>query len=302
MNVGFAKNLLDSLICPHDEANLVLQEESSSSTRAIFEGELMCVRCKKVYFIKNGILQLLSEQEKIEDLMKIEIKVRDQQTNEYDQRLALRYQKEIPSTLKMIGNLQGKKIIEYGCGTGRVTEILTSSVDLMLAVDFSLASLKLLSQKLKNRDNIGLVWADAVRFKTVANSFDFSLAIQFYEHIPSLDLRQLFLNNVHNSLNLNGDLVMSVYHQDLRRVKSKMPKEGRHQSGIFFHYFSFGELKKELKNIFTIKKHRIIDISLPGEKYLNFSTFLAGQFSRFLEFIPVLSKFGHLLLIRARKK
>lgn len=302
MSYCFSKKLLLALVCPHDQGKLNLIKTTKENSVGIFEGELSCQNCQQSYFIKFGILYLLPEQGQINTLMSTEMQVRDKQTTEYDKRLATRYYKEIPSTLAILGDLRGKKLIEYGCGTGRLTEIISQSAELVLAVDFSLISLQLLADKLKGKENIGLVWADAVNFKTIEHGFDLALAAQVYEHITTFKQRQFFLNNAKQSLRLGASLIMSVYHNDRRRIQQKLSQEGRHQSGIFFHYFLPLELRQELSSSFVVKKLKLIDITLPGESQLHLSLVWAGRLSRVVENLPVLNKFGHLLLVRADRK
>lgn len=301
MSLGFNKKLLQAIVCPQDKEGLSLTKIIRDNKEVIFEGELFCAKCQQKYYIKSGILYLLTQQAAMEDIMHAEMLARNKQTAEYDKRLVSRYQKEMPSTLKMIGNLQGKQVIEYGCGTGRVTSIMADSADLILAIDFSLDSLKFLAEKIQDQVNVGLVWADAVSFQTTDNFFDLGIAIQFYEHIPTVNLRHAFLNNLSKSLRFQGEMIMSVYHYDFRRDFKHEAKEGKHQSGIFFHYFSKQDLKKEIQKFFLIQKIKLIDITLPGEMRLNLSAPLAGKLSNLLEFIPGLNKFAHLLLVKARK-
>lgn len=304
MSIGFAKNLIPAILCPKDRAHLAVSKLAEANAKVIFSGELICSSCGQSYLIKSGILHLLSAQGRINELMSQEMQARDQQTAVYDQRLANRYEKEVPSTLKILGDINNKKIIEYACGTGRLTNIIATNALLVLATDFSLDSLLLLGKKLEDhsRDNIGLVWADAVHLQTSEHFFDIALAAQFYEHIISLDLRKNFLRNVKNTLVLNGSLIMSLYHQDLRRRQRALPQEGKHNSGIFFHYFLAKELSQELVDNFVVKNLRHIDIHLPGERHLRLSAKVAGKLSRLVENIPVLKQFGHLLLVKATRK
>lgn len=299
MPFGFSEKLIAATICQKDGGQLILNKIIQADDKKIINGDLRCVSCGKVYEIKQGILNLLDGQLGLDEILQTEIKARDIAAENYDKKLAGRYDKEIPSTIKELGELDNKKIIEYGCGTWRLTtEILSCSE--ILAVDFSRNSLLILADKIK-KENIGLVLADVSQLKTKENHFDLALAAQVLEHIPRLQQRKIFLENVFSSLRSGGRFVCSAYHQDLRRRLKKQTSEGRHQSGIFFHFFTSKEIFKEFTGIFKIKRNKIIDITLPLEVKFGLSKFFKGKVSRFLENIPVLNTLGHLVLVTAIK-
>ena len=295
MKYGFPKKLVEALSCSCGN-DLSITSFSESNEDFIYSGSLKCLSCGKEYNIKNGIVNFLNEQNDIGELMQDEIKARDQESFVYDQRLQSRYQKEIPSTLTKLGNLKDKKVIEYACGTGRITTEIVKDCKFLLASDFSLQSLIVLSKKLENSSNIGLILADVTQLKTKSNFFDIALATQFLEHIPKEEQRENFFNNVYDTLKKGGRLVLSVYHQDLRRVIRKEPKEGLHKTKIFFHYFSSKELRKDVGRLFKIIDLHPIDITMPLEVRLKLP-----DLSRFVEKIPFLNKLGHLLIVNAKK-
>lgn len=194
--------------------------------------------------------------------------------------MLLRYQKEVPSTIGQLGNFKNKKLIEFGCSTGRFTQKLLKCKNI-LAVDFSKESLVVLSQKLASQKNIGLVLADAIQLRTEDNFFEHVLVAKLLEHIPGKVVRQKFLKNIKSTLKNQGRFVCSAYYNDIRRRIKKKPAEGFHQGVIFFHYFSKKEIKEEFKPIFKINKMKIIDITLPLEARLGLTKYFKGHVSRF---------------------
>lgn len=301
MTCGFDKNLINSLICQQDNSVLCIKEIFKEDGHTIFEGLLICQKCSTIYDIKNGILNLLSQQDSLDQIMNTEIEARDKEAAAYDQRLAIRYDKEIPSTLKAIGRTKDKKLIEYGCGTGRLTTEIVPQGGQLLAIDFSQESLLILAQKLAGQNNIGLVLANAANIKTAPEFFDTALSFQFLEHVPGKDKRDAWLELVRQTLKNNGQFISTVYHYDLRKKLKKEEQEGKHSSGIFFHYFLASEIKSELKKYFKIKNIHPIDITLPLESRLKIPIKAAGRLSRLAEHIPFINKFGHLLIIHAAK-
>ncbi|MBT4349489.1 methyltransferase domain-containing protein [bacterium] len=302
MSCGFSKKLISDLVCQKDGAILSIDKITRENEQSVFDGQLVCATCQSHYEIKDGIVNLLIDKHDLEQLMQDEISARDKEAGQYDKRLSVRYYKELPSTFKKIGDCHNKKVIEYGCGTGRLTQELVTRCDQILAVDFSVKSLKLLADKFDNKDNIGLVLADATKFKSVNNSFDIALSFQFLEHVPTLEQRKTWLNSVHQTLIDGGLFISTVYHQSLRRRIKKQPQEGSHPFGIFFHYFFDKEIKDELKTYFNIVNLHPIDITLPLEARLNIPMKLAGLLSRLSEHIPIVNQLGHLLIVKAKNK
>lgn len=301
MIFGFPKNLVSAIICPHDQSPVAILEIALGDELAINRGQLRCPQCQAIYQIENGILNLLSGQSAMDQVMHAEIGARDKEAAIYDQKLSTRYYKEIPSTLKVIGPCQDKKIIEYGCGTGRLTIEIAPKCSQLLAIDFSQESLLILAKKLAGQQNIGLVLADSTQVKTAHQYFDTALSFQFLEHVIDKDRRAIWLSRVCDTLKNNGQFISTVYHYDLRRRIKKEIQEGRHSSGIFFHYFLAREIKTEFKKYFKIKKIHPIDITLPLESRLKLPAHIAGQLSRISEQIPFINQLGHLLIIYARK-
>lgn len=301
MSFGFSKNLVSSIICPHDQSPVAIMEIVLGDDLIINKGQLRCLHCQTIYQIENGILNLLSSQSAMDQVMNVEISARDKEAAIYDQKLSTRYHKEIPSTLKAIGPCQGQNIIEYGCGTGRLTIEIAPKCSQLLAIDFSQESLLILAKKLAGQQNIGLVLADSTQIKTAPGYFDMALSFQFLEHVIDKDRRAIWLFGVYDTLKNNGQFISTVYHYDLRKKLKKEAQEGRHSSGIFFHYFLAPEIKLEFKKYFKIKNIQPIDITLPLESRLKLSARVAGRLSRLAEKIPLINNLGHLLIIYARK-
>jgi len=289
-------------MCPKDNTNLEIDSETDNNKWVIFDGYLVCPKCRTRYEIKDGILDLEKNQDKIDDLLRDEIIARDKEANDYDRRLSARHNKEIPSTLKRFGNISGSNIIEYGCGTGRLTTEIAKKCKNILACDFSKKSLSILSEKLKGIENVGLVLADASQLKTALAYFDIAFSAQFYEHVPTNEKRLAFLKNVWDTLKQDGIFISTMYHQDLRRIIKKLPQTGRHPSGIFYHYFTSHEIKEEFKKYFKIIDLHPIDITLPLEARFDFLRTYGGLISRVFEKAPIAKNFGHLLIVKAQRK
>ncbi len=297
---GFPAQALEVLRCPYDGGLLAFS--GSVVEGVIFEGEIACSHDPShTYPIVNGILKLLSDLGNLDPTIISEMKARDRQSGEYDGRLLHRHDKELLSTLAAIGVVDKKRVIEYGCGTGRVTKYLLTA-ELIVAVDLSYDSLMILFDKLGNNSNLALVQSEITSLNVCQKSFDLAVSIQVIEHIPTLDMRSKFFQSVRNALIDNGKFIFSVYHFDWRRKIKGLTQEGVHTSGIFYHYFTKSELTKELGRFFIPNVVRTIDITWPGEVKFGLHKRWGGVLSRLSEKIPVINGLGHLILVTATVK
>ena len=296
----FPQKALDFLYCPQDGGTLVLSGKMTESQ--VVNGEVVCKHdSSHRYKITNGILKLMPVLDNLDQKIQSEIKARDKQAERYDLKLASRFDKELPSTLSAIGSVLDKNVIEYGCGTGRVTEHLLEA-KLLIAIDFSYESLTILANKLNNNFNLALVQSEIISTKVKPKSFDVAVSIQVIEHIPTPQMRSNFLASVGRGLLDRGIFVLSAYHYDLRRRIKKQPQAGVHNSGITYYYFNKQELKQELKQFFIPQVIKIIDITWPLEVRLGLNKILGGFLSKWGENISVVNSFGHLILVKAKKR
>jgi len=301
MKYGFPKNLIEALVCQKDGGLLAIREEKDSDTDKIHEGALVCKDCETVYPVQNGIVNLLGNQSQLDDSLAQEIKARDVAAPQYNTKLQTRYEKEVPSTIKCLGNYSQKNIIEYGSGTGRITQEIVKAAKKVLAIDFSYESLLFASKNIQSSD-FGLVLADITQLRTKNDYFDMALSTQCFEHIPNNQLREFHIKSVRDTLRSGGLFISSVYHHDMRRRLKKLSQEGTHGSGIYYYYYRAKELSRLHEKFFTIEKIHPIDITLPFEARFSFSPKLKGKTSRVCENIPILNSFGHLLLLKCKKE
>ena len=298
---GFPKNLMPSLSCVCGNNPFILKEDGGNGFMTM-EGKLVCPVCGQTFFILNGIVDFFSVQKDlgINKDTKVEMGVRDKQAPEYDKRLGERFEREIIPTFSAMDDLDGKTVVEYGSGTGRLTVELKEA-EKVLAIDISKQSLHILRQKLisSGTKNVGLVWADVVNLRLAPFFFDSALSAQVYEHISTFVERLKFLYSVKRTLKPSGSLVLSAYHCDIRRKFKRKLKEGHHSSGIFFHYFRKSEIKREISAVFPKVRVTLIDISLPIIGGILRSLHLEKAISQIAGHIPVIKNLAHLVLVCA---
>jgi len=105
------------------------------------------------------------------------------------------------------------KILEIGCGTGRILNVLLNSDCKVTGVDISQEMLEKARAKFINQlddGQLSLINHNFISDK-LNDSFD-KILLSFYTFNYILDLPIDFLKNVHNSLNDNGMLLMDLFY------------------------------------------------------------------------------------------
>lgn len=204
---------------------------------------------------------------------------------------------EIPSTLAGLP-VAGSTVLDFGCGTGRVTSNLIERASTFIGVDLSRISLKVFAEKIPDScRNAALAWADTTQIALAPGSFDLVLSMQVLEHVPTPELRNMFLESIHRALRPGGNLRLTAYHHSLKRRLKREPRDGFHPSGIFFHCFTIPEFRALVLRYFEIDALRPVEIHLPYIRRI------AGypRVSRFLENVWGVNRFGNLVLVSAHK-
>lgn len=288
--------LIEALVCQHDGGDLIANENLGEYIK---DCNLTCVVCGRVYRISDGIFRVVDVLSLDSVEMQSEILIRDEQADSYDKRLAPRFYKEVKPTLQILGNCEGKKIIEYGCGTGRITREIKGAY--ILATDFSLVSLGICKENI-DQSVVGLVLADSSSFKSKDNFFDLAVSFQFLEHLLSKEIRKHFYLLSRETLKRGGRFIVTAYHNDLRRWWRREAQEGYHLGGVFYHYFSPKELCQEIGDTLTEIKIKFLDLTLPGEKRMGIGGPLGGLISVLFSKIFILQKLAHLVAVTGTKQ
>ncbi len=106
------------------------------------------------------------------------------------------------------------RVLDFGCGNGRASELVTRSGGNYIGVD---NSLKMIGQakKIYPKEKFDLI--DGLNnFST--GSFDVILCLAVFHHIPSKSLRKKLLSDFHRILRTDGKLILTVW--DLQAEKS----------------------------------------------------------------------------------
>ena len=126
------------------------------------------------------------------------------------------YDEDINSTIyvdelhfqKFWGNLENKKVLEIGCGSGRNTQKLVKSNHQITAIDISQKMLE--KAKLKTvKNDINFICGDFINLEIEDNDFDFVIISLVLEHIEDLNL---FFTKVFSNLKSGASLFISEIH------------------------------------------------------------------------------------------
>jgi ubiquinone/menaquinone biosynthesis C-methylase UbiE len=207
---------------------------------------------------------------------------------------------EIVPTMAALGDLQGKSVLELGCGTGRYTLPISKMAGALVAVDFSIASLRRLAQKLEaaglDHGHVGLVQADATKLAVEPGAFNL-VTSTLVSNIDTAEKRARIFEIAARALRPGGRFIFSVHHHDLRDRMRRRPKETRYtQGGIKRIAFTAADIEREARPYFPSVRARPIQVTLPGAWQLRLP--LAAM-SRLLEPVPLLNDLGLLLLVEA---
>jgi SAM-dependent methyltransferase len=102
----------------------------------------------------------------------------------------------------------GDKILDLGCGNGRLFELFKNQSVEYVGVDYS-ANLIDLAQK--KYPLVKFITADALNLPFGADEFDVIFAVALLHHIPSAELQLKVLANCHHVLRPGGFLILTVW-------------------------------------------------------------------------------------------
>ncbi len=244
-SVGFSTKVIPLVLCPQD--NGTLRAEFEPDDDRIQDGRLICRSCASSFEIRDGILHLLPAQAPLARTIDVERQARDSGAVEYEAHFS---EEENASELHMLTShsqqFRGKRILDLGCGTGRLMRTFVSSADAAVGVDLSEASLRQCAQRLAPGSTIGLIWANAVDVRFAKEAFDVVVSTQVLEHLPSFDLRVSFLRQIHSALKPGGALLLTAYYYSWARRILRRLCDCCHANGIFYHRFTAAEIRRGL--------------------------------------------------------
>ena len=158
----------------------------------------------------------------------------------------------------------------------------------VLAIDFSMASLRVLSQKKNIGENTGLVQADITTIQLAPRAFDRVLST-LHSNLPTRDHRVASNHTAAGILKDDGRYVFSMHYHGLRDLLLGVPRSGYYpENGIYRYHMRAGEAKRETSPYFDRVRFLPIKVGIPGVH----SIYLSQAARR----VPILNEMAQLLL------
>jgi SAM-dependent methyltransferase len=285
------------LRCPEDGGSLSATPD-----------HLRCVICAIRYPIVDGIVRFVTDAGFDSDDKRSEMRARDDEAEHYDARFsAVRNAIEIPTSLAALSPRADDVVAELGCGSGRMTLRYVERVAVVVAIDFSLSSLRVLQRNLPAgmRDRVVLVQADICRPPLATGMFSKVASFQVFEHLPSPEMRLVAFRAARQLLRPDGTFTLSVYNWNwnkrrlvLRGIGDNTAKQGFHDGQHRVYYFNFEPSDLRVlfaQSGFAVDLLRGLDAQFPGIDRVGRA---AVMINRLLERTPLGRRLGHLLLAR----
>lgn len=117
-------------------------------------------------------------------------------------------------------SIDNKRVVEIGCGAGRITEFLAKKAEFIYATDISMGMLKRFRERLGDIPNVALICSGD--FSVIPDSSaDIILSFLVFQHIPEILVKALLKDSI-RVLKPGGHLVFQLSTKDKHEVvKSK---------------------------------------------------------------------------------
>jgi len=193
------------LICPECKRPLVLREEKRTEKNFIESGKLKCSNCESEYPIVRYIPRFVSLKNYATSFGLEWTKHAKTQYDSYtDVNVS---EKRFFEETKWSRVLTGEFILEVGSGSGRFTEIASSTGAIVISMDYSYAVEANYASNGK-KDNVLIVQADIYNMPFRENFFDKLFCFGVLQHTP--DVKKSFLT-LPRYLKSGGDIAVDVY-------------------------------------------------------------------------------------------
>lgn len=148
------------------------------------------------------------------------------------------------------GRITGKKALDIGCGTGRISLVLAKLGAEVTSLDLSAAMLKYLeleARKRKVASRITTIESSADKLPLDDNSFDIVTCFGLLEHLPAVVRRKTILEAL-RVLKPKGKLLAVVNNSDSVFLKDSYVMREQQRNGYFVSLVGLKWLEKICKN------------------------------------------------------
>jgi len=218
-----------------------LKAFSSKTTAHVFANSYAQFSERKSKILERRV----NRREEIEAQMK-EVVARDREAHIYDlQYNQYRKSIEIPFTLRDFEVEKSNLVLDAGAGTGRFTTEFVKRGAEVVAVDYSLESIKI--NKLRCNSNV--ICADICYLPFKSSVFDKVASIGVFQHVPTWQSRFAGLEEILRVSKKRAKFLVSVYNYRLKIGGTD--RQGYHSQGLIQYYrFFFSQFKSMLCQVF----------------------------------------------------
>jgi ubiquinone/menaquinone biosynthesis C-methylase UbiE len=184
----------------------------------------------------------------------------DLAAEDYDKKEKYLNSFEQNKVVPLVDDVEGKKILDVGAGTGRLAILLADKGAVITALDVSAEMLKVLRRKAGTRKNIKYVEGEAENIDFPEESFDVVIAAFLIVHLKN---PAYFFKEAYRVLKPNGLLVVT-------NINQKEPPEVKTRDGIIkidSYYHRQDKIRELLEEVaFNIQK---LEVVYEGEQWIN---------------------------------
>lgn len=103
-----------------------------------------------------------------------------------------------------LGNFSDKKVLNIGCGVGRLEECMSPHFDKVFGVDISEIMVEKAKERLSGLSNVEVVATDGMSFPYNQDYFDFIFSYIVFQHMPSKDVVKKNFEEIYRTLKKGG--------------------------------------------------------------------------------------------------
>lgn len=153
----------------------------------------------------------------------------------------INYVSTIEFILQQLSELPSAKIVDIGCGDGRLTQEIRNNIpaEIVTGIDYSKKAIKLAQAMNQDVQNINFIFDDITNPTTNLGTYDAAILMEVFEHIP-IEHAENFISSVKQLIKPGGHLLLTVPH--INKVL-----EYKH-----FQHFSVESIRKYLEPHFEI--------------------------------------------------
>lgn len=195
------------LVCPQCSGDLAAEPKGAAE-------RLRCVKCPARFAVHDGIPSFVAAEQSEQAA---EIAQRDEEVMAYEGMfLAWEDYLELGPITRDLKPRGGDWVLEVGAGSGRAVREYVRRVGGVVAIDFSIESLRYIRRSLSllpdAQAKLILVHADACSLPVRSGAFDRALSLGMLQHLPSADHRARAIREMGRALKPNGRFVMQARH------------------------------------------------------------------------------------------